>query len=104
MSTGERVAYEIYLTGDIDASRENELSTMASEFAHSGIADAVIDLEQVTAMDTTGLKFLSTMYGIAQARRGSVEVVRPQTSVHWAIDQCGLGEVLDVTGQLGVIG
>jgi anti-sigma B factor antagonist len=76
-ATPARAAYKVTLAGEIDLDRREELRTMVMGFRRSSAADVEVDLSAVTFMDSTGIGALLRMHRTADARRGTVTLVRP---------------------------
>jgi anti-sigma B factor antagonist len=67
--------FEARLHGEIDVLRAAELDTLSERFASGAAVSAVVDLTEVTFVDSTGLRFIARLCRSCQLRGGHVRLV-----------------------------
>lgn len=63
-----------------------------------GEADVLLDMSQVTELDTCGVQVLLLVQRIAAAGQRSLQLVEPSPAVREALALCGLGSLQADTG------
>ena len=89
--------FRLELTGEIDMAREDELAKLRQAFEASGRPRAVVDLSQVTFIDSTGLAFLIALRDITETRHGAVELHDPSPTVIRLLRAVALDQVFEVS-------
>lgn len=84
------------LAGDVDIARVPELHDLVEAYRHGDAVDAVIDLRDVTFMDSTGLGFMARLFRDAEERGGTVTVTRANPGVERVIRMTGMDNILIV--------
>ena len=85
----------VSLCGEVDLACEDELVGVVRTFTRSDLANVVVDLSDVTFMDSTGIRALLALAAQASARSGRIELRGVPGQI---------GRVLDLTGVSGVLG
>jgi anti-anti-sigma factor len=67
----------ITLSGEIDMLAESELGDQLADFQDSQDSRVQVDLQQVTFVDTTGFAFFARLRRVAEARGGTLLLLRP---------------------------
>ena len=67
----------ITLSGEIDMLAESELGDQFADFQDSQDFRVQVDLQQVTFVDTTGFAFFVRLRRVAEARGGTLLLLRP---------------------------
>jgi anti-anti-sigma factor len=107
MSEGDRDPLEIEiqnsdertlvtLSGELDASTASFLYDKLSDLEVDNVQHVVLDLAQVTFMDSTGLGVIVTEHKRLQHSGGSLTIFAPPSSVRRLFEITGLDGVLDV--------
>src|SRR5690242_722063 len=89
--------FRLELSGEIDMAREDELAELRNAFEASGRSTAIVDLSQVTFLDTTGLAFLVELQGIAHGRGGTVVLHDPSRTLIRLLEITALDQVFEVS-------
>jgi anti-sigma B factor antagonist len=82
----------ITLVGDIDCVRLPELQSAIHRFMDSCSVHAVVDLSEVTFLDSAGVGFFARLSRLAHARGGTVTVINASPTIVRVIEVCGLGD------------
>jgi anti-anti-sigma factor len=82
------------LHGELDIATAPELVDLLARLRHHGHA-VVLDLAEVTFMDSTGLTMLMDAYTQAERNGWSFRVQRPSAAVRRVFDLAGMGRLLD---------
>jgi len=74
--------FVVRLAGEVDVGSEPELEKIVDAFDASSCVDAVVDLAEMTFMDSTGLAMLVRLRKVCEACSGQLRVrnVGPQIS------------------------
>ena len=75
------VLHTIWLRGDVDRSRADELADLLEQFRRSGASSARVDLAEVGFIDSSGLAFLARLNLACQQRGGHVTLDQPSAAV-----------------------
>ena len=78
LRTDEVVTYRLVIGGRIDALAAPELRTQMSDLLTGGTSQLVVDLADVTFIDSAGLAALVRAMKQARETGGDVELVRPR--------------------------
>jgi anti-anti-sigma factor len=93
-NSGERTL--VTLSGELDASTASFLYDKLSDLEVENVQHVVLDLAQVTFMDSTGLGVIMTEHKRLQHSEGSLTIFAPPSSVRRLFEITGLDGVLDV--------
>lgn len=88
----------VKLWGEVDIARVAELEYFIDDYRACPAVDVVIDLREVTFMDSTGLGFMARLYRDAKDRGGSVTVTHAHPAVGRVIRMTGIDQILSVEG------
>ncbi len=86
--------HTLLLGGELDMSNADQLETVIRRLCVDGITGLVVDLTQLTFMDSTGLRAILCSYGLCQ-EHGCPFLVRPGHSA--------ARRLLEVSGTLDVL-
>jgi len=86
----------VTLSGELDASTATLLYDQLSDLEVEDVQHVVLDLAQVTFMDSTGLSVIVTEHKRMQHSRGSLTIFAPPSSVRRLFEITGLDSVLDI--------
>lgn len=89
-------AFVVDLWGEVDIARVAELEYFIDDYRASRAVDIVIDLRQVTFMDSTGLGFMARLHRDAKDRGGNVTVTHAHPAVGRVIRLSGIDQILVV--------
>jgi len=93
-SDGRKVV-TVRLHGDVDLSTQTTLrDAVGRALAVAAVSGIVIDLEQVTFLDSSGISVLVGARGAAAGRGVTIRVVKPQAAVERALRITGVFDVL----------
>ena len=88
----------VSLSGEIDVDAAADLRAALTDLVQSGHDRLVVDLADVTLLDTTGLGVLvGTMKRVVSHPGGTFRVRRPSSRVRTVLSLTGLDGVIDVT-------
>lgn len=73
--TADDAAVRFHLAGEVDLEAAADLSVAAAEFSSASQPSAVVDLRDVTFMDSNGLNFMVRLHQAAHARGGAVHAL-----------------------------
>jgi anti-sigma B factor antagonist len=99
MSTSEETSvpeFEIALTGEVDLARQAELVNLRRGFQDSTYASVVVDLSDVTFLDSTGLSFLADLRHVAEGRDGRVTLRQPSPAALRTLKVVAFDEVFEI--------
>jgi anti-anti-sigma factor len=96
LSDGEDTL-SLVLDGAVDDRLEADLAEMLASMRSAGIRHVVLELATVTSMDTTGLRFLFAVQGLALERGGSFRLADAPDVVLDLIAESGAGRALRLT-------
>ena len=82
------------LAGEVDLARVPELHDLVEGYRNSPAVDVVIDLRDVTFMDSTGMGFMARLSRDASDRGGTVTVSHAPPDVERVIRMTGLDSIL----------
>jgi anti-sigma B factor antagonist len=86
----------VTLSGELDASTASFLYDKLSDLEVEDTHNVVLDLAQVTFMDSTGLAVIVTEHKRLQHADGTLTIFSPPSSVRRLFEITGLTTVLDV--------
>ncbi len=86
----------ISLSGEIDAYTVTKLKETFSTTMNSEGQDVIVDLEEVTYMDSTGLGVFVSALKTAKENDGELKLVNVQDRVYRLFQITGLNEIMDV--------
>src|ERR1700733_7152899 len=86
----------VTLSGELDASPATSLYDKLSDLEVDDVQHVVLDLAQVTFMDSTGLGVIVTEHKRLQHSEGSLTIFSPPSSVRRLFEITGLDGVLDI--------
>jgi anti-anti-sigma factor len=86
----------VTLSGELDASTASFLYDKLSDLEVEDVEHVVLDLAQVTFMDSTGLGVIMTEHKRLQHSKGSLTIFSPPSSVRRLFEITGLDGVLDI--------
>ncbi|MCM3742270.1 STAS domain-containing protein [Oceanobacillus luteolus] len=86
----------ISLSGEIDAYTVTKLKETFSTTMNSEGKDVIVDLEEVTYMDSTGLGVFVSALKTAKENDGELKLVNVQDRVYRLFQITGLNEIMDV--------
>lgn len=96
----ERVEEEgrtvFYVAGEIDAYTAPKMKEALERVTPLKEADIIIDLTDVSYMDSTGLGVFVGFYKSVDAAEGSVKIVGTNRRLHRLFEITGLDEIIDV--------
>ena len=84
------------LSGELDASTATLLYDQLSDLEVEDVQHVVLDLAQVTFMDSTGLSVIVTEHKRLHHSAGSLTIFAPPSSVRRLFEITGLDSVLDI--------
>jgi anti-sigma B factor antagonist len=96
---GEGVGEYIHVvavSGELDLSNSSALVRQVESAVRSGRNCVVIDLSEVTHMDSTGLAALIESHHLTQARRGRLALVARSDSIRRTIEVRGLDRLFTI--------
>lgn len=88
--------FEVRLRGEVDHACEPDLRQALQAFEQSRARDVLIDLHEVTFIDSAGVALVVRLATTARSRRGRVSVVGCRRSVRRILDICGVGDLATV--------
>ena len=86
----------VTLSGELDASTASALYDKLSDLEVEDTRNVVLDLAQVTFMDSTGLAVIVTEHKRLQHSDGSLTIFSPPSSVRRLFEITGLTTLLDI--------
>ena len=86
----------VKLWGEVDVARVAELEYFFDDYRACPAADVVIDLREVTFMDSTGLGFMARLHRDARGRGGTVTVTHSHPMVRRVLRISGMDQILVV--------
>jgi anti-sigma B factor antagonist len=86
----------VTLSGELDASTASALYDKLSELEVQDTHNVVLDLAQVTFMDSTGLAVVVTEHKRLRHSAGTLTIFAPPSSVRRLFEITGLTTVLDI--------
>jgi anti-anti-sigma factor len=86
----------VTLSGDLDASTASLLYDQLSDLEVEDVRHVVLDLAQVTFMDSTGLSVIVTEHKRLQHSGGGLTIFAPPSSVRRLFEITGLDSILDI--------
>ena len=89
----------VVLSGVIDLTSSRRLTLIAEDFLRSDHANAEVDLQGVTFLNSTGLLLLVRLHRTAKARGGRVALLEPSGICLRTIEHAGLDEIFETQTQ-----
>jgi anti-anti-sigma factor len=86
----------VTLSGELDASTATLLYDQLSDLEIEDVEHVVLDLAQVSFMDSTGLSVIVTEHKRLQHSGGSLTIFAPPSSVRRLFEITGLDVILDI--------
>jgi len=86
----------VTLSGELDAATASFLYDKLSDLEVENTQNVVLDLAQVTFMDSTGLAVIVTEHKRLQHSNGTLTIFSPPSSVRRLFEITGLTTVLDI--------
>jgi anti-sigma B factor antagonist len=86
----------VTLSGELDASTASFLYDKLSDLEVEDTQNVMLDLAQVTFMDSTGLAVIVTEHKRLQHSNGTLTIFSPPSSVRRLFEITGLTTVLDI--------
>ncbi len=86
----------VTLSGELDASTATLLYDQLSDLEIEDVKHVVLDLAQVSFMDSTGLSVIVTEHKRMQHSGGSLTIFAPPSSVRRLFEITGLDGILDI--------
>src|SRR4051812_39756465 len=86
----------IAVEGELDLSSSAELRHRVEAAVREGRNSVVIDLSEVTHMDSTGLASLIAAHQLTESRRGRLALVITSESVRRTVEVCGLDRLFTI--------
>jgi anti-anti-sigma factor len=86
----------IVVEGELDLSSSSELRRRVEAALRAGRNSVVIDLSDVTHMDSTGLASLIAAHQLTEARRGRLALVITSESVRRTVEVRGLDRLFTI--------
>lgn len=86
----------VMLRGELDLASQGDFRAQVGDLLHTGRADLVIDLTELTFLDSTGLGALIGIRRRAYALQGSLTLVCPTHAVMELFSIVGLERVFDI--------
>ena len=87
--------------GELDLANAERLVSEAGDLLERGFADVVIDLRELTLIDSSGIQALLTCGRRARQTGGRLSVVLVPGPVARTIDLCGVRDLLNVVAAGG---
>ena len=86
----------VAVSGELDLVEAREFQTKVDELllANGCVKELVVDLSEVSFVDSTGLGALIGRYKVMKLRGGSVRVVGAQESVYKVLEMAGLRKIM----------
>jgi anti-sigma B factor antagonist len=82
----------VVLAGEIDVAAEPLISSTFRDLDDEGLGDVVVDLGEVTFIDSSGIRLILEAQQVQHRRGGRLVVVRPTDAVRYVITILGLDE------------
>ncbi len=92
----ERDGVRVIPAGELDLATSGRLGTEVRALFDRGFADVVVDLRELTFMDSSGVHELMACDRHAATRGGRLSVIAGSGGVARILDLCGVRELLDV--------
>lgn len=93
----------LHVSGEVDLFTSPKLKERILDLLEGGTTKLVLDLEQVTFMDSTGLGVLVGALRRLTERQGSLALVCPQGPVLRVMEVTGLNKVFDIHDSLDTV-
>jgi anti-sigma B factor antagonist len=91
----------IQVGGEVDIATCPQLQAVLRELVDRGFHQLIIDLEQVSFLDCSGIRVLVDALRRVQAHRGSVRLVRPTSPVWRVLALTGMTTVFPIDSPAG---
>ena len=88
--------FRVHLAGEIDMARHAELLDIQHSFAGADACNAVVDLRDVSFMDSTGLGLLASLHRTCLGRGGHVTVLNPDPIIVRVLEIAGFTELMEI--------
>lgn len=85
-------------TGELDLATAGRTATTIREFFDRGHADVVVDLRELTFIDSSGIHALLECDRYARGRAGRLSVIIGAGVAARAIELCGVRDLLTIVG------
>jgi anti-anti-sigma factor len=95
----ERDSVRVVPVGELDLATVDEVSEQVRELHRAGFRRVVLDLREVSFMDSTGLRLILTLDGEARADGTEFKLIRGRDSVQRVFEICGMVERLPFEGR-----
>jgi anti-sigma B factor antagonist len=92
----ERDAVRVVPVGELAVATAPELEAQLHELRTSGFERVVLDLRELSFVDSTGIRVIVTEHRFAQANQRELSLVGGRPAVRRALELCGLLEHLHV--------
>lgn len=99
-----RDALTVHLYGEIDFAASLELSPRLDDVLGDFSGELRFDLQEVTLLDSEGMKMLIRAADLVRKRQGQAHVVRCSRPVRRILSLTGLNELLEVSDSPQVMG
>lgn len=86
----------VSLSGEVDYAASIELTPALDDIADRCESDLLLDLGDVTLIDSEGLKLLLKTFSRMESKRGKARIVRCSGIADRVIRMIGLDQVLDI--------
>lgn len=100
-TTPQGVRTIVHVAGEVDVYTAPELRRELDTQIHAGCRDLVVDLAQVTFMDSTGLGVLVGRLKLVRAQGGTMRILGATERVLKVFAITGLDRVFDIVDALG---
>lgn len=84
----------VQVTGEVDAETAPVLEQRLSELVDGGVREIVIDMAELTFMDTSGLSTLVKTVKLLRAGEGRLRLQAPRPNIQRTLEITGLDKVL----------
>jgi anti-sigma B factor antagonist len=91
----DRTSVVVAVTGEVDLATVDELSSTFEQLRGLGWRDFVVDLRDVSFLDSTGVHLLLDAHARALAGGGSLTVVHTPPAVHRVLELTGVARRLE---------
>lgn len=94
LPTDATTVFSVALQGDVDLARVPQLHELVESYCSSDAVDVLVDLRDVTFMDSTGLGFMARLSREARDRDGTVTLTNLHPEVERVIRMTGMDQIL----------
>jgi anti-sigma B factor antagonist len=85
----------VVLEGEIDLATAPQLRSFLDEKISAGITEVVIDAQEVSFVDSTGIAVFAFAKAELEARGGRLRVIHPSSSLRKVLDLTGFSGLID---------